>query len=440
MPTTTTQLSLVTAAFAANLENNLLAARLMRFRPNKNRTTDPLNRYQYIERTPPRYNLRRTTGGNADITAARQTSDFGAEIYQLNSTWTIDTDYTDFSGIRDEDTALRDERLRMIGQRAGEDIDADLLRATVLCGCNWTGTPANDVSSVEALMAGYVRMKEEGVPDGEMYAVLAYRDYPALAGTLLRSYQANSQTQESIIGQIGPESRLKELIGMKVMFTQQLPALTTGTRTNGTVAGANQGVNYSAVSRSTTTNGQYLTQLLNLSGLGANATISDGEVFEIAGVEAWDNRKNATQGRPQNFRVIGDTVATAGGTATVRIFPAIIAPVGPTLTGDLGLNRAHATVSAVPANLAAVVFRGAASTTFLQRAIVGRPAIRVECAEMEDGSSGENSRIRLRDVPLSVHGYKFTDGNIRQTTLRFDGVYQPNIEAYGRYYSCRISG
>jgi hypothetical protein len=73
------------------------------------------------------------------------------------------------------------------------------------------------------------------------------------------------------------------------MFTQQLSNITPGTRTNGTVSGANQNVNYSAVAVSGAP-GQYMTQTINLAGLGAAGTVKDGEVFTIANVFAYDNR------------------------------------------------------------------------------------------------------------------------------------------------------
>ncbi|MEW3786302.1 P22 phage major capsid protein family protein, partial [Pseudomonas aeruginosa] len=70
--------------------------------------------------------------------------------------------------------------------------------------------------------------------------------------------------------------------------------------------------------------GQYLSQTLAVDGLGANATIKDGETFTIAGVFAYDNRLGASLARLQQFRVIGDTTADGAGAATVRVFPAII--------------------------------------------------------------------------------------------------------------------
>jgi hypothetical protein len=227
---------------------------------------------------------------------------------------------------------------------------------------------------------------------------------------------------------------------MRVLFTQQLPVLKTGTRTNGAVNGAAQNVNYRDVAQSTTTNGQFLTQTIAIDGVGANATIKDGEVFTIDGVNAWDNRKGASQGRLQQFRVIGDHTADGlGAVAALRIFPAIIVQ-NSSVTGDSGVNNAHATVDAAPADNATVTFLGTADTEYLQRAIVGRTAIRVESAELEDAQSGENSRRRLRSVPLTLHGFRYTNGDTRVTSTRFDAPYEPNVEAFGRFKTVRING
>lgn len=442
MTVQTSQLALVTSAFAAGMENNLVAGRLVRWRVRgaKNASQDPLNKWQYIERVKPRFNVRRTSGDFADISAARQSREYGSEIFTLNDSITLDYDYSDFAHIRDEDTALREVTNSEISQNAGEDVDADILKALVQAGCNWVGTPGNNVASIEALMNGYVRLKKEGVPENDIVAVLALEDMAPLAKYLVETVTAASQTQESVLARFGDSSRLKQLVGLRVMFTQQLPILTTGTRTNGAVNGANQDVDYKDVARSTTTNGNFLTQTIAADGFGANATIKDGEVFTIVGVNAYDNRKGASQGRLQEFRVIGDHTADgAGAVAALRIFPAMIVPTG-TLTGDAGVNNAHATVTAAPADGAVITFKGSASTEYLQRALVSRNAIRVETAEPEDGASGENARRRMMSIPLTLRGYRYTTGDTMKSTLRFDAVYKPNIEPYGRFKSVRING
>lgn len=440
MPNSQPQLALVTDAICAAMENNLFASKMLRWMDKSESKISPTNRFQVIERVPPRFNMRTWTGAISDITAAQQDTALGAEIYALNSGVTLDYTFDDFAGIRDEDSALKNDRLRAIGQNAGEKVDAQLLSSTMLAGNNWTGTPGTAVNDIDAILDGYVRLKEEGVPDGEMFAVLPYSDMSILGKYMAETIRPAADSQAAILNTFGNNSKVKELAGMKVMFTQQVPSFVTGTRTNGTVAGAAQNVNYTAVAQSTTTNGRFLTQTINISGLGANATINDGEVFTIAGVNAWDNRKGASMGRLQQFRVVGNTVADGAGLATgMRIFPAIIVQNG-TLTGDLGVNNANATVSAAPANLAVVTWVGAASSTFVQRAVIGRGVGRVISATLEDLPSGENASRKMKSVPLTLRAHRFSNGNTGVSITRFDTPYQFNTEAFGRFKVCRING
>lgn len=438
MPNTYPQLALVTDAIAASMENTLVASKLMRWMDRGTSKIGPLNRFQVIERVPPRYNARRATGNVVNLTGAKQDTVAGSEIFQLNSLIGYDFEDEDFSRVRDLDSAMKDERLRAIGRNAGEDVDADVLSFITRAGNNQTGTSGVAVNSIEALQNAYVRMKEEGVPDGTIMGVLSYSDYPALSKYLLDTVRANTQTQETILGTL--DGSVKDLLGMKLMFTQQLPVQVAGTRTNGTVNGAAQNVNYSAVALSQTTNGNFLTQTISATGFGANATIEDGAIFTIAGVNAWDNRKGAPIGRLQQFRVVGSFVATAGGAvAALRIFPAIIVQ-NATLTGDLGVNNANATVDAAPASGAVITFLQAAGTSHLVRALVAREAVRVETAALENLPSGENSSRRMRGVPLTLRAHRYSNGDTGVVTTRFDSAYQPNVEPYGRCKIVRVNG
>jgi len=434
------QLALVTDAICASMENTLIAAKLCRWKPSDSKI-NPLNGFKYIERVPPRYNTRRWTGAVASLAGGKQDTVFGSELFSLNEGITLDFAFEDFAHIRDEDQAARDSRLMQIGQNAGENVDADVLRDVMLAGNNWTlGTVGAAVNDIEALIEGYVRMKEEGVPDGAMHAVLPYSDMGPLAKYLTETTTANRDSQEAVLATLGNSPRLKSLVGMKVLFTQQVPTLTTGTRTNGAIDGANQNVNYRDVCQSNTTNGLFLTQELDIDGLGANATIADGEVFTIAGVQAWDNRKNATKGRLQQFRVIGSVTASAGGAATVRIFPAIIVQNQSSPIGDVGVNNANATVSAVPGDGALVTWVGAASTSYVQRAIIGRGVGRVESADLEDLPSGENAKRKMKSVPLTLRAHRYSNGDTGTTSVRFDSPYQFNIDPWGRSHVVRING
>lgn len=432
-----TQLALVTAAIAARMENTLVASKLVTWNKS-DKKINPLNKFQYIENVPPRYNRRKWSGTVADLSAGKQDTVFGSEIFKLEQGDTLDFYYGDFENIRDFDAAKKNERIRSIGQDEGTLVDADILSTCALAGCHWTGTPGSAVNDVEAIVEGYVRLKEEGVSEGDIFAVLPYSDMPALSKYLME-LPAPDALATSVITRLGG---MKELAGLPVMFTQQLPVLTTGTRTNGAVNGAAQNVNYRTAAASSTTNGLFLTQTIAVDGLGASATVKDGEMFTIDGVYAYDNRKQASKGRLQQFRVIGDYTASAGGAiAAMRIFPAIIVPTpGGSVIGDTGVNTAHATVTAAPADNATVTWLGAASTQFLQRALIKRSAVRVETANLEDLPSGENASVTMKSIPLTLRSFKYANGDTGATSMRFDIPWQTNINPFGRFEICRING
>jgi hypothetical protein len=429
-----TQLALITAAIAARMENTLVASKLVTWNKSDSKIS-PLNKFQYIENVPPRYNRRRWSGTVTDLTGGKQDTVFGNEIFSLSQGDTLDFYYGDFEQIRDFDSAKRSSRIKSIGEDEGHLVDAELLKAITMAGCNWTGTPGAAIDSVEPLIAGYVRLKEEGVADGEIFAVLPFSDMPGLAKYLMELPSTDDLSTNMVT-----KLNFKQLAGLPVIFTQQLPVMTTGTRTNGAVNGATQNVNYRVAAVSSTTNGNFLTQTIAADGFGAGGTVKDGEVFTMAGVGAYDNRKQAPKGRLQQFRVIGDYTADGGGAiAALRIYPALIVPGG-SVIGDTGVNTAHATVTAAPADNAVITWMGVASTDYVQRALVKKSAVRVETADLEDLPSGDNASVQMKSIPLSLRSFKYADGNTGVTSIRFDIPWQVNVNPFGRFEICRVNG
>jgi hypothetical protein len=432
-----TQLALITAAIAARMENTLVAAKLISWNMGEKKI-NPLNGFKYIEHVPPRYNRRRWTGTVTDLSGGKQDTVFGSEIFTLNQGDTLDFFYGDFENIKDFDSAKRNERIRSIGNDEGHLVDAEILKTVTLAGANWIGTPGTAISDVEPLIEGYARLKEEGVADNEIFAVLPYSDMPGLA-----KYLMELPAPDALATAVVTRLSFKQLAGLPVVFTQQLPVLTTGTRAPSGAAqvdGAAQNVNYRDAAASSTTNGQFLTQLLDIKGLTAGHTVKDGEIFTIAGVNDYDNRKQASKGRLRQFRVVGDYTADGSGLIpNMRIFPAIIVPGG-AVTGDTGVNTAHATVTAAPADSAAITWLGAASTDFLTRALVKKSACRVETASLEDLPSGDNASVKMKSIPLSLRSFKYANGDTGVTSVRFDIPWQTNVNPYGRYEIIRVNG
>ena len=431
-----TQLALVTNAIAARLENTLVASKLVQWNKGSSRI-NPLNGFKYIEQIPPRYVRRRWTGAVADLSAGKQDTVFGSEIFALNQGDTMDHYWGDFENIKDFDAAKRSERIKSVGEDMGHLVDADILSTAALAGHHWIGTPGAAVDSPDPIIEGYARLKEEGVGDSEVFAVLPYTDMAPLAKYLMELPSTDAMSTAMVTS-----LSFKSIAGLPVIFTQQMPVLTTGSRTvTGAVNGANQNTNYRDVAVSSTTNGNFLTQTLAIDGVGANATIKDGEIFTIEGVFAYDNRKQATKGRLQQFRVIGDHTASAGGAvAALRISPAIVVPNTATSIGDNGVNTANATVTAAPADNAVITFSGAASTQFQQRALIKKSAIRVETSDLENLPSGENASVTLKSVPLSMRSFKYANGDTGATSFRVDVPWQTNVNPFGRYEIVRING
>jgi len=427
---TTDQQKLVLNAFAATFQNNLLAADIVDWKGYEGEMEDT-NRFSVAEQVVPRYVVTQTENGIADLTAGVQESVFGSEQYTVNRTFSTSMGWGDFQKIRDLGSARESNALQSAATQLAEQIDAYILRMAALAPNNHVGTPGNAVSTLGHVAAAYTRLKEEGVDDADLKLVLSYADREALSNTLV-TYPATDSLSTGAFRK-GFEGMVN---GVPTMFTQQLPTMTNGTRTNGTVAGANQNVNYKAVAISGQ-NGHYLTQTINLAGLGANGTIRDGEVFTIAGVMAYDNRLGASLGRLQQFRVVGDVTADGAGAANVRIFPAIIVP-GSGAGGDINVNTAHATVTAAPANSAAVTFLGAASLAHRPRILLKKDEIVVCSKPLIAPATGQSATKSLTKVPVSVRMWRDSNFSTGAHRVRFDVALTANVRE--RRFGVRVNG
>lgn len=429
---TVDQAKLVLNAFCATFQNNLLAADTVTWRKFDGEMNDR-NGLTVVEQVPPRYNVTQTISGVADFTSTgTQDTVFGSEQYKIDRIFGSSMGWGDYQKIKDIGDARESEAIKAAATQLAEQIDAYVLRTVALAANNWTGTPANVVATFDDVAAGYTRLKEEGVDDADLRAVLTYQDKQALADWIVDNNDSALSGAEGVYRQ----GFSGTVAGIPTMFTQQLPTLINGTRTNGAVNGAAQNVNYRSVSISGAP-GQYLTQTINMDGFGANATIKDGEVFTIANVLAYDNRLQASLGRLQQFRVVGDVTADAGGAAVVRIFPALVVP-GSGTGKDVGVNTANATVTVAPADNAIVTFINAASAQTKPRFIGQKQAIVCNTVDLIMPATGIGMRKALSKVPLSVRMWKNSDFNTGQHDVRFDVALNANVRDRRRLV--RING
>ena len=198
-------------------------------------------------------------------------------------------------------------------------------------------------------------------------------------------------------------------------------------------------MNYADVAKAGNVNGRRLTQTLNVATLGNNSTVKAGEVFTIAGVFAYDNRKQGpvSPARLQQFTVVADVTASGTGTAALTIFPAIIVP-GSGAGDNININTAHATVTAAPASAALLTFLGAASATLSPRVLIQKEAVVVNTVPLILPASDTSMRKKLSKIPLTVRMWQHSDFATGSHNVRFDVAINANIRDRSR--ACRFNG
>lgn len=429
---TTEQQKLVLNAFAMTLQNNLVTAQTVTWNEYDGEMDDR-NGLQVLEQITPRYNITRTENGVKDLTSGTDGTVFGSELFEVTGTFNANMGWGDFVKIKSIGAARESKALLGAATSMAEKIDAYILEKAVLGSADWVGDGTTSIDEWVDAAAAYTRAKENGVDDSDLSYIMNHTDEMKLGDQVVKLPGPDAfSTTTFRKGYSG------ELNGIRSMFTNQLPILTTGTRT-GTGAnvmeinGANQNVNYADVAKAGSVNGRHMTQTLNITDSAAGSqTIKAGEVFTIAGVFAYDNRKQAavTPARLQQFTVVADATATAGAFALV-VFPAIIVPASG--SGDnININTAHATVTAVPADNADITFLGAASTALSPRVLIQKQAVVVNTVPLILPASDTSMRRRLTKIPLTVRMWQHSDFFTGAHGVRFDVALNANIRERSR--------
>lgn len=430
------QNKLVMNAFAATLQNNLVSGDVVTWNEYDGELDDR-NALTVSEQVDPRYAVTETTDGVADLSGGTQGTAIGSEVFKVNKTFGSSMGWGDFQKIRDIGSARESRALKSAATNLAEKIDAYVLRIAALASNNWTGNPGEVIDDFDEFMSGYTRLKEEGVGDDDLRGVLSFFDKQKLGNQIGKLPGPDGESSKAI--RVGFKG---DLGGIETMFTQQLPSLTTGTRaaSGGAQAnGAAQNVNYQDVAVSTAP-GRYMTQTLSVKNLTAGHTIKANEVFTIAGVFAYDNRKGGpvSPDRLQQFTVIDDATADGSGNiAALRIFPAIIVP-GTGTGNNPNMNTAHGTVTAAPANSAPMTFLGVAATSYTPRMVIQKSAVIVNTVPLIMPATGEGSRRKLSKIPLSVRMWKNSDFKTGAHDVRFDVALTANVRDRRRIV--RING
>lgn len=311
----------------------------------------------------------------------------------------VDVEFTSLEATLSLDDLLQNKTAEAAMAQLASQIDMDL-NDELLEFPNWVGTPGQLIDSPADFFKMPERMDELAIPGDGRIAMLSPADRYALAGNLLTTAaQAGSVARNAL-----EEARIPGLAGIDAYTGVTVPTLTTGTRTNGAVNGANQNVSFSTVRNS-------YQQTLAIDGVGNAATIKRGEVFTIADVYAVNPRTKAKLPFLAQFVVLEDATANGSGQVTLTIANPIIT------------SGAYQNVDSVPADNAVVTWMGEASKSYRQNASFHKSAIKLVSARLVRPASGECAFATDRDTGLTIRYWRTSDG-VNDTHLhRWDVIY-----------------
>jgi hypothetical protein len=261
---------------------------------------------------------------------------------------------------------------------------------------NWVGTPGTQLTSFAGFAKAPQRLDEMAVPQGSRSAVLSPADQWGMIGSVSGLYI--SDTAKTAL----QKAKLPMLGGIDTYMSQNAPTHTTGVR-GGTplVNGATQNVAYSAVLNT----GQQA--LITDGWTNTTGAVKQGDIFTIAGVYAVNPMSKAVQSYLQQFVVKADATADGSGNMTITISPPMIT------------SGAYQTVSAAPADNAAMVFLGTAATSYVQNVAFDEKAFGL-CVVPMISPEGAVDVSRASYKGLSVRMIPVYTGSNDTSAIRLD--------------------
>jgi hypothetical protein len=249
---------------------------------------------------------------------------------------------------------------------------------------NWVGTAGTTISTFAGFMKGPERLNIMSVPTAQRGAALSPTDHAGLIGSQTALY-----ITEAAKGAYR-DAELGRLAGVDTYMSQVVPTHTVGAL-GGTplINGAAQNVTYDTAKNS-------WTQSLITDGWSNSITgvLKAGDVFTIASVFMVNAKTKATTAVLQQFVVTADANSDGSGNCTPTISPPIITS-GP-----------YQTVSAAPADNAAITMKGTAATGYIQNMMYHKNAMALAFVPMEmpqgafNGSRRSYKGMSVRVIPI----------------------------------------
>ena len=250
---------------------------------------------------------------------------------------------------------------------------------------NWAGTAGQTINSFTDFAKGPQRLDKMAVPMANRCAALSPDDHWGLVGS-----QTNLNAGDKLVTDAYKTGRLGNIGGVETYMSQVMPTHTVGAH-GGTpvVDGASQNVTYDTAKNT-------WTQTLVTDGWSTSQGLKEGDVFTIANVFMVNPKTKATTNVLQQFVLTADVTTNASAAADTNL----------TVSPPIITSGPHQTVSAAPADNAAITYVGTASTGYQQNLVYDKGAFALAMVPMEmpqgayNGSRQSMNGISVRVIPI----------------------------------------
>lgn len=291
-------------------------------------------------------------------------------------------------------------------------IDYDALSMTYDVA-NSVGTPGTTPANLQVWLDAGALLDESLAPrdDNRMIVCSPTSMARTVYGNLGLFHESDSISDQYRMG------FLKRAVGFKWAMDQNIRTLTTGTN-------ANRATTCDLAASVTTGD-----STLSIDGLsGATVTITDGEVFTIAGCYAVNDETKQSTGRLKQFVVTA--TSTGSGSAITNL------PISPTIYGPT--SGALQNVSALPVSGDDLVFYGTtASTAYPQSLAFHRDAFTFATADLPMPKAAQMASRQVKDG-ISMRIWQGDDIVNDQFPCRVDVLY--GFNANYPELACRVWG
>lgn len=226
------------------------------------------------------------------------------------------------------------------------------VQASVLCyneiaTCpNYFGTAGTDLTTGAHWGAGAAVLRDQ-LADSSLFAIMSNQTEIGTAAALAAAFNPSSESSVAYM-----KGRVKEAMSLNFFSTSNLP-----NHTNGSAVG--NGTSGMAVATNSVTGATTIA----VTGGTTTGTITLDSIIWCSGVMAVQPHTKKTLSTFRYFNVT-EAVTLSGGTATIKVFPAIVGPENPKLQ----------TCSALPTTASYVGIAGTASHTYEQAVVMKKGA------------------------------------------------------------------